>query len=162
MIVYHGSLEIVRNPDISHSLRNLDFGKGFYVTSVREQAEKWAARKADLLNQSHGIVNVYHFRDPDETYRVKEFADDLYEWINFVCACRDGSLIYQDYDIIKGKVADDKVFRVVNFYHLGIWEKDRAIREMKAYETYDQYAFITQNTIDHLLTFESSYEVPYD
>ena len=78
MIVYHGSLEIVRNPDISHSLRNLDFGKCFYVTSVREQAEKWAARKADLLNKTHGIINVYQFRDLDETCRIKEFADDLY------------------------------------------------------------------------------------
>ena len=34
MIVYHGSLEIVKNPDIQHSFRPLDFGKGFYVTTV--------------------------------------------------------------------------------------------------------------------------------
>ena len=46
MIVYHGSTMIVREPDIEHSFRPLDFGKGFYVTSNREQAEKWARRKA--------------------------------------------------------------------------------------------------------------------
>ena len=38
MIVYHGSTMIVREPDIEHSFRPLDFGKGFYVTSNREQA----------------------------------------------------------------------------------------------------------------------------
>lgn len=31
MIVYHGSNVIVSNPDIKHSFRSLDFGKGFYV-----------------------------------------------------------------------------------------------------------------------------------
>ena len=49
MIVYHGSSEVVRQPDILHSYRALDFGKGFYVTSVRGQAERWARRKASLV-----------------------------------------------------------------------------------------------------------------
>lgn len=38
MIVYHGSTESVRNPDINHSYRALDFDMGFYVTTVKEQA----------------------------------------------------------------------------------------------------------------------------
>ena len=46
MKVYHGSAEIVRNPDVQHSYRPLDFGKGFYVTTNREQAENWAKRKS--------------------------------------------------------------------------------------------------------------------
>ncbi|MCR5770301.1 MAG: DUF3990 domain-containing protein [Butyrivibrio sp.] len=40
MRVYHGSVEIVKTPDVLHSYRPLDFGKGFYVTTVKEQAEK--------------------------------------------------------------------------------------------------------------------------
>ncbi len=35
MIVYHGSIEIVKNPDVNHSFRPLDFGMGFYVTTVK-------------------------------------------------------------------------------------------------------------------------------
>ena len=58
-----------------------------------------------------------------------------------------------------GKVADDKVYRVVEFYKNGIWDKDRAINEMKAYDNYDQIAFIVQDAIDALLTYESFYEV---
>ena len=27
--------------------------------------------------------------------KVKRFAPDLMEWLDFVCACRDGQLIYQ-------------------------------------------------------------------
>lgn len=39
MIVYHGSNMIINHPDVYHSYRNLDFGRGFYVTTVKEQAE---------------------------------------------------------------------------------------------------------------------------
>ena len=42
MIVYHGSLDIIKQPDVLHSFTPLDFGRGFYVTTVREQAERWA------------------------------------------------------------------------------------------------------------------------
>ena len=51
MIVFHGSIEIVKSPDVLHSYRSLDFGKGFYVTTVEEQAVRWARRKADLLER---------------------------------------------------------------------------------------------------------------
>ena len=45
MTVYHGSTFIVKNPDVAKSKNYLDFGKGFYVTTLKGQAEKWALRK---------------------------------------------------------------------------------------------------------------------
>lgn len=41
MILYHGSSLAIESPDLLHSRPNLDFGKGFYLTSIREQAVKW-------------------------------------------------------------------------------------------------------------------------
>lgn len=159
MIVYHGSTEIVKTPDVLHSLRSLDFGKGFYVTTNREQAERWARRKIDLLHKDVSYVNVYEMSEDIAQFKVKTFAEDLLEWIDFVCDCRDGKTKYTSYDIIMGKVADDKVFRVVDLYHSGIWNKERAIREIKVYPEYDQIAFITQEAIDKLLVFKSADEV---
>ncbi|MDE7444727.1 MAG: DUF3990 domain-containing protein [Lachnospiraceae bacterium] len=46
MIVYYGTTEIIKVPDVKHSKRYLDFGKGFYLTTFEEQAKKWAIRKA--------------------------------------------------------------------------------------------------------------------
>ena len=158
MIVYHGSSEIVKQPDIQHSYRALDFGKGFYVTSVREQAERWARRKADLTG-GKAIVNRYIMCDQTFGLKVKTFPDDLTEWIDFVCDCRDEKTVYQQYDLIIGKVADDKVFRVVDMYQSGIWDRDRALQEIRAYPNYDQIAFITRNAIDRLLTFDCWQEV---
>ena len=158
MIVYHGSSEIVKQPDILHSYRALDFGKGFYVTSVREQAERWARRKA-ALNGGKAIVNQYQMSDEAKGLRIKTFSDDLSEWVDFVCDCRDGKLLYQQYDLIIGKVANDKVFRVVDMYHSGIWDRERTLKEIKTYPNYDQIAFISQIAIDKLLVFDHSLEV---
>lgn len=159
MIVYHGSAEIVKNPDVLHSFRPLDFGRGFYVTANYEQAERWARRKVDLLQNGRAYVNVYEMSGDDSIFKIKTFPDDLIEWIDFVCGCRDGKTDYQSYDVIKGKVANDKVFRVVDLYHTGIWDRERAIREIKVYPGYDQIAFIKQEAIDALLKFQSVKEV---
>lgn len=159
MIVYHGSTESVRNPDINHSYRALDFGMGFYVTTVKEQAQRWARRKAAVFGREKSVVNVYQMKDDRSSFRVKLFNEDLLEWIDFVCRCRDGGKDYLKYDLILGKVADDKVFRVVDMYHMGIWDKERALKEMKVYPSYDQIAFITQKAIDELLVWESCEEI---
>lgn len=159
MIVYHGSTEIVEKPDVRHSYRALDFGKGFYVTTVKEQAERWARRKAGILGKDSAIVNLYRMNDDTSGFQVKFFEEDLVEWIDFVCKCRDGEKDYQKYDLIFGKVANDKVFRVVDMYHAGIWEKERALKEIKVYPSYDQIAFINQRAIDRLLQFEAFEEV---
>lgn len=159
MIVYHGSNVVVTNPDVFHSYRTLDFGAGFYVTTVREQAERWARRKVVASGKGSAFVNCYRMLDDMDGLRVKSFDEDLLEWIDFVCRCRDGGTDYQKYDLIFGKVADDKVFRVVDMYHMGIWDKERALNEIKVYPSYDQIAFVQQSAIDRLLQFESSEEV---
>ena len=47
----------------------------------------------------------------------------------------------------------------MDLYHSGIWDKKRALEEMKVYPNYDQIAFITQKAIDQVLRYKSSYEV---
>ena len=84
MIVYHGSSVVVRQPDILHSYRALDFGKGFYVTSVREQAERWARRKAVLVG-GRAMVNQYQMDDGMTGLRVKRSPTTLRNGSN-LCA----------------------------------------------------------------------------
>ena len=158
MIVFHGSDVIVEKPDVLHSFRNLDFGKGFYVTSVKEQTERWARRKADF-SKSKAILNIYDLKMDFTGFNVLDFKDDLYSWIDFVCSCRNGNSDYTKYDLIIGKVANDKVFRVVDMYNSGIWEKERALKEIRSYKNYDQLAFISQNAIEKLLSFTSASEI---
>ena len=44
MIVYHGTVEVIKKPDVFHSFRPLDFGKGFYLTTLYGQAERYGER----------------------------------------------------------------------------------------------------------------------
>ena len=36
------STGILKNPDVVHSKKYLDFGRGFYITTFENQAKKWA------------------------------------------------------------------------------------------------------------------------
>lgn len=114
MICYHGSIDEVLKPDIDHSYRNLDFGKGFYVTTVEVQAERWARRKADLFDAAKGVISIYELTLDENIFRIKDFSEDLNSWIDFVCNCRDGNEEYKQFDIIKryyGSKMADKINR---------------------------------------------------
>lgn len=48
IIVYHGGTEIVENPMCAFGRKNLDFGQGFYVTDIKEQAVKFIRTYAEV------------------------------------------------------------------------------------------------------------------
>lgn len=76
MIVYHGSYVVVKAPDVLHSESHLDFGKGFYVTSVNLQAERWAKRKAAFHGNESGIVSVFEMKE-SAGLNVLDFKNNL-------------------------------------------------------------------------------------
>ena len=45
MKLYHGSIIEVRKPSLRYGRERTDFGKGFYTTTLPEQAEHWAKIK---------------------------------------------------------------------------------------------------------------------
>ena len=84
MIVYHGSTLKVEHPICSFGRPNLDFGQGFYITDIREQAEEWASRQADARKESP-LLNVYEF-DRDSAileYRFLHFPAYDKAWLHF-------------------------------------------------------------------------------
>ena len=46
MMLYHGGTDIIETPDIRSAVPGRDFGAGFYLTGIQDQAEKWARRQA--------------------------------------------------------------------------------------------------------------------
>ena len=60
MKVYHGSNIRIETIDLSKSKPGKDFGRGFYVTKLREQAEEMAKRVANW-NHSHPVVTEFEF-----------------------------------------------------------------------------------------------------
>ena len=158
MIVYHGTTQVIQKPDVVHTKKYLDFGKGFYLTTYEEQAKKWALRKG-LRQGKSCVVNVYQLRDDWSNYKVLSFDKENEQWLDFVCACRNGENINQAYDIIIGNVADDDVFKTVDMYFKGFWDKEKVLKELRYYKMNDQICIVNQKTLDEILVFQKSYEV---
>ena len=157
--LYHGSNVEVRKPSLLKSRKNTDFGRGFYTTTQKEQAEHWTSIKMNRTKKGRSVVSVF---EVDETilsnleFMIREFHGPDEAWLNFVVNSRKG--IEHDYDIVFGPVANDKVFTVVNLYESGVINATTAIAELKAYKTYDQLSFHTEIVIKEL-RFVESYEI---
>ena len=158
MIVYHGTTDIIEKPDVNHSTNYLDFGKGFYLTTYEEQAKKWALRKS-LRQGKNAIVNVYELKVDLTDCRVLSFENENEQWLDFVCACRRGEPLNQEYDIVIGNVANDDVFKTVDMYFRGLWDKQRVLQELRYYKMNDQICIVNQGTLDKVLEFKKYYEV---
>lgn len=61
MIVYHGAITEVKYPGTEHSYKNLDFGKGFYVTTVKEQAKRWVRRSVYYTESNRLMSHIFAF-----------------------------------------------------------------------------------------------------
>lgn len=70
MLVYHSSNRQFTDPDVVHSREALDFGKGFYVTRLQEQAEKYAQRF--LRTGEDAYMHIFEYT-PDPELRIKIF-----------------------------------------------------------------------------------------
>lgn len=56
--IYHGSIMVVKKPLVSFERPNLDFGQAFYLTDIRELAEKWAETMCKRTSNATPILNV--------------------------------------------------------------------------------------------------------
>ena len=59
LTVYHGSTQTVDAPVCAFGRPRLDFGQGFYVTDIKEQAERWAKALAGKRD-TEPVLNIYH------------------------------------------------------------------------------------------------------
>lgn len=158
MKLYHGSTLEISHPDVRKSRRNLDFGQGFYLTSIKKQAERWALRKA-ALEGTGACVSIFDFDEHAADLTSLEFSNNDDAWVEFVCHCRKGGQSYLQYDLVVGGVADDKVYEAVNMYFRGYWDMETTLSALRFYERSDQYCFVSQRAVDYALTFIESYEV---
>lgn len=150
MLVYHTSDQCFEAPDVAHSRDALDFGKGFYVTRLREQAENYADRFLKTGNDAY--LHIFKFTH-DPSLRFKVFDSYNEEWLDFVCGCRSGNDDYKQYDIVEGGVANDKVYRTVDLYMAGVYNKEQALDKLIYEMPNNQVCFITQRAIDKCLEF---------
>lgn len=155
MILYHGSIEIVDNPEIRIPSRSLDYGYGFYTTTSFKQAEDWVKRKLNA-NSPIGYVNVYELdEDLVKSLKTLLFESQTEDWLDFVMSNRTNKDFNHDFDIVYGPVANDKVYAAFALYEGGIIDKQNLISELKAYKLVDQYLFHTDKALKAIKFIEA-------
>lgn len=160
MNVFHGSTEMIREPLAHTGRRNLDFGTGFYVTDLHDQAVFWANRPVNK-NHPHWL-NIYEL-DVDgirnSGYRYLRFGSYDFEWLEFVVANRRGEERWQAYDLIEGGIANDRVFNTIELYAAGLTPREEALEKLRYEKPNNQLCLIRQELIDRYLRFISAEEV---
>ncbi len=158
MILYHGSNVEVSKPIIITTLRGRDFGNAFYLTPIKEQAERMAIRKFKQEKQGTPTVSVFEWDENKIDYKYKVFNNPDLEWLELIIKCRSLPNYKHEYEIVEGKIADDSVGETVQFVLEGIISKEDAIERLKFQKINSQIAFCNDNSLNSL-TFIKSYEV---
>lgn len=153
--LYHGSNVTIEHIDLSVGHINKDFGKGFYLTSIRRQAEEMAKRKARLYMNAQPIVTTFLFDDKclkDQSLKVKIFDEVCVEWADFIFQNRRASETgyHHDFDIVIGPVADDGVVMQLDRYELGQITLVQLVEELRYKKLNNQYFFGSERAIKHL------------
>jgi hypothetical protein len=154
MRVYHGSYTEIDEIDLSKCELYRDFGRGFYVTAIRDQAEYWANRKGRMV-KGKGCITAYDFIEnafEHWKFHVLRFAGYSEEWLDFVVMNRNPDLPTpaHDYDIIEGPVADDKVTQRLSKYLSGDISKETFLEELKFFRRTHQICLCTQRSLQAL------------
>lgn len=124
MVLYHGTTaaaarEIVAGEiALHHSRRGVDFGPGFYTTTIERQAHRWAARRAGLSGRRAAVVEMLLSREEIASLQFMAFVDKdarAEQFWAFVQYCRSGATDHgRDlpgtsmrgyYDVVFGPVA---------------------------------------------------------
>lgn len=162
MELYHGSNMEVAQPLALAGRRNLDFGRGFYTTRLKIQAQKWATLVASRKKRSlQSVVSIFEYNESEMMsagYVYKKFPEYDMEWLEFVVACRRGE-DKTNYDVVEGGVANDQVIDTVEDYENGRITADQALDQLKYKEPNNQICFRNQEVIDKYLRFTDAENV---
>jgi len=152
MILYHGSSVAVTAPDLQHTREDIDFGGGFYLTADIDMAKKWACAKRN------SVVSVF---DVDlERLNIYEFGLNE-EWLDYIKANRaeGGNPHYDNYDMLIGPTADDKLFITLQEYIDGDITKRQAIEYLNIAGFSNQYVIKNEDALNNACCYIKSFEI---
>ena len=159
MKLYHGSNTKIDSINLAMCRPYKDFGTGFYLTDMKEQAERMAVRVSQIYGGT-AILNVFDIQDDFKTLqgiKIKDFGEQTTEeWARFVMNNRNrffddkrDKLCNHDnkYDIVIGPVADDNMALLFRQYENEMIDFSALMKGMIYKKTSSQYSFHTEKSI---------------
>lgn len=154
--LYHGSNVFIEKIDLTRSHPDKDFGKGYYLTDIRTQAEAMSIRRVRIAGEGEPTLTVYSFDESQlhsPELRVKVFDEPTEEWALFVLSNRESSLTgyTHDYDIVIGPIADDGVAFQLDRYTRHMITLATLVEELTYRKLNRQYYFGTERALQTLI-----------
>lgn len=152
MKLYHGGIVEIETPKILDNQRLVDFGKGFYTTTVLEQAQKWALIKKKREEKQEAFVSEYEMNDEvfqNPRYKILNFEKADEQWLDFVIKNRREHYLH-GFDIVKGAVANDTLYAIIRLFETGILNKTETISRLKVHKLFDQVSFHNSEILKEL------------
>ncbi len=154
--LYHGSNVAIDKIDLSKGHINKDFGKGFYLTTLPQQAMEMAKRKARQFLDAKPVVTTFLFDENELTsgeLNVKVFHTVSEEWAMFILQNRKASRtgFHHDYDIVVGPVADDSVVQQLDLFEMGLITLSQLVEALRYRNINNQYFFGTERAVAKLI-----------
>lgn len=152
MILYHGTNMDFDRIDIRKSNPYKDFGQGFHLTDIQEQARNLAAKKTRIFG-GEPIVMQFLFdenmlSDTGNEIKVLKFDLPNKEWAEFIYKNRNREMdFHHDYDIVTGPIANDGVAYLLGRYEEGTITLEELARELEYKQLNSQYFFGTNRAI---------------
>jgi hypothetical protein len=123
---------------------------GFYTTTDKGQAVKFT-NKFIKLGKSR-IVNIYEYDDiiGKSALSVLEFPKADADWLRYIVANRSGAGRDNDFDVVIGPVANDRVYEVIENFEIGDYSEEEAIRRFLTFRLTNQVVFKTEKSLRYL------------
>ena len=152
MLLYHGSNIVIEEIDLAKSRPNKDFGKAFYLSANKKQAEEMAKFKV-LTSGGEETVTIFEFDELHlQDISIKRFESYSEEWAEFVYNNRDEKQVFRhDYDLVFGPIANDTVGVQIRDLRERKISMKRFLKKLEYYKGITfQYAFCTPLAIAKL------------
>ena len=156
MRLYHSSNTIVEHPDVLRSRNYLDFGRGFYLTSIHEQAVRYAQRFK--RRGQTAWLNVYELADNIDGWNIKTFDTYDKQWLDFVAQCRDGKEV-GDYDMVIGGIANDRVILTLDRYFAGEISQEETLGLLRFEKPNIQYCIRNERMLNECIIYIESQQL---
>ncbi len=152
MKLYHGSNMVIDQIDLSKCKPFKDFGQGFYLTEIKEQAEQMA-RRTSAIYGGEPIVTEFELDEIAlKNLSVKTFEEPNEEWALFVMANRSRKNMQSihSFDIVIGPVADDTIATLFRNFDDGFIDLQMLVNGLKYKKVSSQYFFHSAEAIKYL------------
>ena len=146
LTLYHGSNSNFSTVELSKAKDKRDFGKGFYLTTLQNQAKEWA----EVLFARFGGdgVFVYEFEfEMKGDLCTKQFDSVSEDWLIFIRDNRVKGGVQHDFDIVRGAVANDKTNRTLALFVEGVYTPKEALKKLLPNKLNDQLSIHTEKAL---------------